>query len=148
MLEKILKTWKKVLESDLHYIVTELKEEIQIPAVILLDGLVGAGKTTLCQYFCGKNTLSPTYSILSETNNILHADFYRIEHADEFTHLELNLYIEKKDYFFAEWGTRWIDQLVPLVPDHFLFYRVKIEESSSSEVSTRDISLYQVNPLV
>lgn len=105
MLEKNLKVWKKVLESDLQYIVNELKDEIQAPAVIFLDGPLGVGKTTLAQYFCGKNTLSPTYSILSESDQVLHADFYRIEHADEFTHLEINLYLEKR-LFFSRVGNK------------------------------------------
>lgn len=148
MLEKNLKVWKKVLESDLQYIVNELKDEIQAPAVIFLDGPLGVGKTTLCQYFCGKNTLSPTYSILSESENVLHADFYRIEHSDEFTHLEINLYLEKKDYFLAEWGIRWIDLLVPLIPENFQYYRIQIRESEAQESNLRDISLYHVNPLI
>ena len=148
MLDKNIKKWKKVLETDLQYIVNELKEEIQSPAVILLEGEVGAGKTTLCQYFCGKHLLSPTYSILSESGNVLHADFYRIENADEFTHLEINLYLENKDYFFAEWGARWIDQLVSLIPENFQYYKIKMEQPSGQTELLRDVTLYQVNPLL
>lgn len=148
MQEKNLKVWKKVLESDLHYIVNEIKEEVQTPAVIFLEGEVGVGKTTLCQYFSGKNVLSPTYSILSETDNILHADFYRIENADEFSHLEINLYLEKKDYFLAEWGIRWIDFLVPQIPDNFHYYKIKLDEPNLKEKNLRDIYLYQVNHLL
>jgi len=148
MQEKNLKIWKKVLESDLQYIVNELKDEIQAPAVIFLDGPLGVGKTTLCQYFCGKNMLSPTYSILSESENILHADFYRIENVDEFTHLEINLYLEKKDYFFAEWGIRWLDVLVPVVPESFQYYKIKMQDSGADDKNLRDITLYHVNPLL
>lgn len=145
---KKLKTWKKVLESDLHYIVNELKEEVQTPSVIFLEGDVGAGKTTFCQYFSGKNILSPTYSILSEADNILHADFYRVESSDEFAHLELNLYLEKKDYFLAEWGLRWLDSLVPLIPENFYYYKIKLEEPNTNDKNLRDILLFQINPLL
>jgi tRNA threonylcarbamoyladenosine biosynthesis protein TsaE len=148
MHEKNLKIWKKVLESDLQYIVNELKDEIQAPAVVFLEGPLGSGKTTLCQYFCGRQTLSPTYSILSETDNILHADFYRVEKSDEFTHLEINLYLDKKDYFFAEWGIRWLDVLVPMVPEHFQYYKIKLQDSGVEEKNLRDITLYHVNPLL
>jgi len=152
-MEKLVKNWKKALESDLQYITGELKEEIQTPAVIFLEGNLGAGKTTLCQYFCDKQVLSPTYAILSEYHNILHADFYRIEHSDEFVHLELAPYLEGKEYFFAEWGLRWIDQLVALVPDHYHYYKIKIEESTDQAIrpidrkNLRDISLHVINPL-
>jgi tRNA threonylcarbamoyladenosine biosynthesis protein TsaE len=145
-MSKFIKEWKKVLESDLHYIVNELREEIQTPAVILLEGELGAGKTTLAQYIAGKNLLSPTYSILSECQSVVHADFYRLESAEELIHLELPLYLEQKDYFIAEWGERWIDQLATLVPDHFNYYLIRIETHEGK--NTRDYRLSSINPLL
>lgn len=168
-MKKIIKEWKKVLESDLPYIVNEIKEDVQIPAIIFLEGEVGAGKTTFCQYFSGKKMLSPTYSILSEGPNLLHADFYRIESPEEFVHLELNLYLEKKDYFLAEWGLKWLDQLLPLLPEQINYYLLKIDHidqemldkkqvsatTASAEKSDhsdsglqRHLKLYSINPLL
>ena len=43
--------WKKAFESDLDYISLELRDLIETPACIILNGPVGAGKTTLVQYF-------------------------------------------------------------------------------------------------
>ena len=50
---KEIRIWKKVLEQDLEYIVSEIKELIEKPAVMILSGAVGAGKTTFVQGFAG-----------------------------------------------------------------------------------------------
>ncbi len=46
-----LKIWKKVLESDLLNLLSELRENVQSPAVLFLEGDLGAGKTTFIKYF-------------------------------------------------------------------------------------------------
>ena len=96
---KIDLSWKKVLLSDLTYVCQEIKDSVDLPAVIILTGEVGTGKTTFCKSFIGDGaTQSPTYSIINETKNCVHADFYRIEGPDDIVHLELPLYIENKEY--------------------------------------------------
>ena len=95
MNKKLLREWKKVFKSDLSYIVYELKDLAKIPAMVILEGDLGAGKTTFVQTFTGENeTLSPTYSILSEGKGILHADLYRIEKNEELLQLEIPQYLE------------------------------------------------------
>ena len=108
---KEISNWKKAFESDLDYISIELREIISTPACIILNGPVGAGKTTFVQHFTRcmqeENTSevnSPTYSIINEQGTIAHADFYRLKDSEEITHLELPLYAEKKKFFFIEWG--------------------------------------------
>ena len=114
----VIRTWKKVFESDLSNIVMELKEVAQPPCVIVLDGPVGAGKTTFTKYFINKREVqSPSYSIVNEIDNIVHADFYRIEKKDELIHLELPMYIEEKDYFLIEWGMPFIREIQKIVGD-------------------------------
>jgi tRNA threonylcarbamoyladenosine biosynthesis protein TsaE len=108
----VIRAWKKVLESDLPNIVTELKEVVQPPCVIILDGPVGAGKTTFTRIFLEKDSApSPTYSIINEVDNIVHADLFRIEKKDELIHL---------------------DELQRIVGDEFKFYHLKIEIVSES----------------
>lgn len=124
----LIRTWKKVLESDLANIVTELKEVVQPPCVIILDGPVGAGKTTFTRAFIErKEAPSPTYSIINEIDNIIHADLYRIEKKDELIHLEIPMYLEEKDYFLIEWGMPFIYDLQRIIGDEFKFYQLKIE---------------------
>jgi tRNA threonylcarbamoyladenosine biosynthesis protein TsaE len=150
MMEKLVKEWKKVLESDLKYVVSELREEFAVPAVIFLEGKVGSGKTTFCRHFTEGATLSPTYSIISETDKIIHADFYRLESAEEILHLELGLYLDGKDFFLAEWGMKYINQLINYIPDHFQMYRLDFTtcESSPGVQDCRNIRLSTVNPLL
>ena len=103
MNKKLIREWKKVYKSDLSYIVYELKDLAKVPAMIILEGDLGAGKTTFIQNFIGEGeTLSPTYSILSECKNFLHADLYRVEKNEELFQLEIQMYLEGKQYFFVE----------------------------------------------
>lgn len=124
----VVRTWKKVLESDLANIALEMKEVIEPPSVIILDGPVGAGKTTFTKIFIDrKATASPTYSIINEVDNLLHADLYRIEKKEELIHLEIPMYLEEKDYFLIEWGMPYLHQLQRIIGDEFKYYQLKIE---------------------
>ena len=55
--------------------------------------------------------LSPTYSIINEQDDFAHADFYRIEDAEELIHLEMELYAEGKNYFLIEWGLPFLNEI-------------------------------------
>jgi tRNA threonylcarbamoyladenosine biosynthesis protein TsaE len=124
----LIRAWKKVLESDLANIVTELKEVVQPPCVIILDGVVGAGKTTFTRAFLNYGEApSPTYSLINEINNIVHADLYRIEKKEDLVHLEIPMYLDEKDYFLIEWGMPYLYELQRIIGDEFKFYQLKIE---------------------
>lgn len=129
----LMRSWKKVLESDLSNIVIELKEVVQPPCVIILEGPVGAGKTTFTRAFMEKSEApSPTYSIINEVDNIVHADLYRIEKKDELIHLEIPMYLEEKDYFLVEWGLPYLHSLQQIVGDEFKYYQLTIEIAGES----------------
>lgn len=125
---QLIRSWKKVLEADLANLASEMKEVIEPPSVIILDGVVGAGKTTFTKYFLeNKLTTSPTYSIVNEVDNLLHADLYRIEKKEELLYLELPMYLEEKDYFLIEWGMPYLKELQKIIGDEYKFYHLKIE---------------------
>jgi len=151
MNKKLIREWKKVFFSDLSYIVYELKDLAKIPALIILDGDLGAGKTTFVQHFVGdKEVLSPTYSILSETKNILHADFYRLEKTEEIIQLELSAYLENKNYFFVEWGLKFAKRIYRELPEEFTPYllEIVINETSaegSKEGPSRNFAFYTLH---
>jgi tRNA threonylcarbamoyladenosine biosynthesis protein TsaE len=141
------RTWKKVFESDLMNIINEMKEVMNVPCVIFLDGPVGAGKTTFTRNFIEKaDVQSPTYSIINEYDSILHADLYRIEKKDDLIHLEIPMYIEEKEYFLIEWGMPYRTQIQRLVGDEFSYYQLKIDinESIDSKPSSRNFSLEKI----
>lgn len=147
---KLIREWKKVYKSDLSYIVYELKDLLKVPSMIILDGDLGAGKTTFVQTFVGdQEMLSPTYSILSETKNILHADFYRLEKNEEVLQLELPLYLENKQYFFVEWGKKFAQRLLREIPENYSAYLMEISVNESiadnTEGPSRNFILHSLN---
>lgn len=149
MNKKLIREWKKVYKSDLSYIVYELKDLAKVPAMIVLEGDLGAGKTTFTQSFIGEaETLSPTYSILSECKNFLHADLYRIEKNEEILQLELPVYLEDKQYFFVEWGLKFGRRLMRELPENYSSYllEIHINEGGSDGVEgpSRNFFLYSI----
>ncbi len=150
MNKKLIREWKKVYRSDLSYIVYELKDLAKTPALMIVEGPVGAGKTTFIQHFIGeKEILSPTYSIMSECKSFLHADFYRLEKNEEILQLEIPLYLEDKQYFFVEWGMKFARRLVRELPENFSLYLLEIfiHEGGveSPEGPSRDFFLYTIH---
>jgi tRNA threonylcarbamoyladenosine biosynthesis protein TsaE len=136
MNKKLIREWKKVYKSDLPYIVYEMKDLTKVPSMIILEGELGAGKTTFVQLFIGdKEVLSPTYSILSETKNILHADFYRLEKNEEILQLELPIYLEDKQYFFLEWGMKFSRRVLRELPENWNSYVLDININSGNDQS-------------
>jgi tRNA threonylcarbamoyladenosine biosynthesis protein TsaE len=150
MNKKLIREWKKVFKSDLSYIVYELKDLAKVPAMIILEGDLGAGKTTFTQSFIGEGeTLSPTYSILSECKNFLHADLYRIEKNEDILQLELPSYLEEKQYFFVEWGMKFARRLTRELPENYSTYLLEITVNEGSAESedhySRNFSLYSLS---
>lgn len=149
MNKKLIREWKKVYKSDLSYIVYELKDLAKVPAMIILEGDLGAGKTTFTQSFIGEaETLSPTYSILSECKNFLHADLYRIEKNEEILQLELPVYLEDKQYFFVEWGMKFGRRLMRELPENYSSYLLEINinegAGDAGEGPSRNFFLYSI----
>jgi tRNA threonylcarbamoyladenosine biosynthesis protein TsaE len=150
MNKKLIREWKKVYKSDLAYIVYELKDLTKVPAMILLEGDLGAGKTTFTQAFIGEGeTFSPTYSILSESKNVLHADLYRIEKNEEILQLELPVYLEDKQFFFVEWGMKFARRLLRELPENFSTYMLEISinegHADNVEGHSRNFFLYSLH---
>lgn len=147
--EKLVREWKKVFVADLPYIAKELREETKPKAVIFLEGPMGAGKTTFAKAFVQDGeTLSPSYSVLSETNEILHGDFYRLKDPEEIYHLELPLYLEEKNYFLLEWGHAHLRPVSRELPENFALYKLDISVNSSAQNEDDDKASFSRNFLL
>lgn len=151
MIEKLVREWKKVYLGDLSHLVNEFKDALEEPAVVVLEGEMGAGKTTFTKN-CFENTEdggSPTYSILYESGDILHADFYRIESDEEVIHLEIPEYLDGKNIFMVEWGKKYINRLEKEVPENFSFYTLKIDiiDDDESQNPRRNYKLFEIEDL-
>ena len=88
---------------------------------------------------------SPTYSIINEMENFVHADFFRIKKSSEIIHLEIPLYIEGKNYFFIEWGIDWLNEIRKELSSSFTMYELVItvlKKQNKINQDQRLISLY------
>lgn len=150
---KMLREWKKVFEADLDSIITEMKDSLEQPAIIILTGDLGSGKTTFTKSFVASESdegtpdvQSPTYSIINESGTIVHADFYRLKDSEEIIHLELPLYLEDKEYFLIEWGKAYLSEIQKHVTEDFFYYEIIISDSEGSG-SSRNYSLYKITEI-
>ena len=80
--------------------------------IVLLEGNLGAGKTTLVKAFfkalgAVDAVSSPTFGIANEvelpTETAYHLDLYRIEHPDELAQFGFEEYLYSGGFCFIEW---------------------------------------------
>ena len=88
--------------------------------IVLLNGELGAGKTTLTQQIVAAlghkgSTSSPTYSLVNEYEGangpIYHMDLYRLNDIDEAYDIGLEDYLFSGNYCFIEWPELMMDMI-------------------------------------
>jgi tRNA threonylcarbamoyladenosine biosynthesis protein TsaE len=112
--------------------VDELKEIAEVflqkftePAIFILNGSMGAGKTTFISTICkllGANAAnSPTFSIVNEYRSaqgirIFHFDLYRIKSLEEALDFGLEEYLDTRNvnWVFIEWP----ELILPLLENY------------------------------
>ena len=108
-LEEINKVAQQVIESNPE-------------KVILFNGEMGAGKTTLiksiCKYLGVENpTTSPTFSLVNEYETaknqlVYHFDVYRLKNQNEALDMGIDEYLYSGNWCFIEWAEK-IEDLIP-----------------------------------
>lgn len=102
--------------------------------VILLDGDLGAGKTTFTQALAKtigieERVNSPTFSIVNEyesdKGNFYHFDLYRLESLEELFDIGFDEYFSHQGIIIIEWAEKFIQE----IPQPFL----KINISNQGE---------------
>ena len=130
--------------EDLPTAAAMLLEAAGEEPVILFEGPMGAGKTTLIKEFCRQmgvqeNVSSPTFALVNEYETetgklIYHFDFYRINDEREALNIGVLEYFDSGNICLIEWPS-----LIPnLLPEHYLL--VTLQPDANSEVRTMTIN--------
>ncbi|MCC9136269.1 tRNA (adenosine(37)-N6)-threonylcarbamoyltransferase complex ATPase subunit type 1 TsaE [Pontibacter silvestris] len=126
--------------ADLPAAASVLLEEVREEPIVLFEGPMGAGKTTLIKELCRQlgvkdNVSSPTFALVNEYEAetgklIYHFDFYRINDEREALDVGALEYFDSGSLCLIEWPS-----LIPnLLPDHYLL--VLLQPAAEGEART------------
>ncbi|MFD2514231.1 tRNA (adenosine(37)-N6)-threonylcarbamoyltransferase complex ATPase subunit type 1 TsaE [Pontibacter locisalis] len=130
--------------ADLPAAASVLIEEAAQEPIILFEGPMGAGKTTLIKEFCRQlgvkdNVSSPTFSLVNEYEGvngklIYHFDFYRINTEREAVDIGALEYFDSGKICLIEWPS-----MIPnLLPEHYLL--VTLQPDAEGRVRTMTVN--------
>lgn len=127
--------------EDLDLITDQLIKAFGDINIILFNGEMGAGKTTLIKQLCKKlgveeNTSSPTFSIVNEyqtknKNSIYHFDFYRLESEQEALDFGYEDYFYSNSFCFIEWS----EKIPNLIPEKHLIVNIELDSVNNRIIS-------------
>ena len=120
--------------DDLSLVARRIIEWLGGPTVVLFNGEMGAGKTTLISAICREMNIvdevsSPTFSLVNEYHSvegdsIFHFDLYRIEHEYEALDIGIEEYFDSNQFCFVEWP----DRIPNLLPQKFSRVDIKVDD--------------------
>ncbi|RCW54226.1 MULTISPECIES: tRNA (adenosine(37)-N6)-threonylcarbamoyltransferase complex ATPase subunit type 1 TsaE [Halanaerobium] len=119
----------------------DLAQFLEVPALILLKGELGTGKTLIIKAAAAAsgyqgNVTSPTFNLIQEYSGeqeIIHMDLYRLDRTEELLEIGFEDYLTREALIFIEWP----ELALPLLPADFLF--INIEKISAQK---RKITVY------
>ncbi|MCV6607461.1 MAG: tRNA (adenosine(37)-N6)-threonylcarbamoyltransferase complex ATPase subunit type 1 TsaE, partial [Campylobacterales bacterium] len=105
--------------KDLKPVSDYLIENYKDGTIVLLNGDLGAGKSTFVKEFSKSlgitETSSPTFSIMNNyQNKVYHYDIYRTG-SDEFFSLGLGEELDNSGFHFIEWADEKIEKYIESV---------------------------------
>ena len=115
----------------------KLARELQAPCLVLLQGELGSGKTTLAKGIVAglgaareEDVTSPSFTLVQEygaSPRVFHADLYRIETTRELGTLGFDDFLSADAIVIVEWGEKlWDNPTAPRV-------RIQLEHITSDE---------------
>ncbi|MFM7023135.1 MAG: tRNA (adenosine(37)-N6)-threonylcarbamoyltransferase complex ATPase subunit type 1 TsaE [Flavobacteriales bacterium] len=120
--------------SELKNIAAQILQNFAQHRIFLLEGEMGAGKTTLTKAFCEilhceNAASSPTFSIVNEYfspqhRTVYHFDCYRLKSENEALDIGIEDYLDSNFYCFIEWP----EKIFNLIPANHIV--IQIEEAN------------------
>ncbi|HRQ31065.1 MAG TPA: tRNA (adenosine(37)-N6)-threonylcarbamoyltransferase complex ATPase subunit type 1 TsaE [Saprospiraceae bacterium] len=119
--------------SDLKQVAELIVRLMNERTIFLLEGNLGAGKTTLVQTVCEllhstDVVVSPTFSLINpyqtDKGTIYHMDMYRIKSVEEAIDFGIEEYLWEDHFCFIEWP-QIIEELLPEK-----FVRIRISQQA------------------
>jgi tRNA threonylcarbamoyladenosine biosynthesis protein TsaE len=108
--------------------------------IILFNGEMGVGKTTLIKQLCKSlgvegATSSPTFSLVNEyytSNNqiIYHFDFYRLNKESEALDMGVDDYLYSGNWCFIEWS----EKIASLIPEEHSTVTIELSEEGKRKL--------------
>tara|TARA_B100001758_G_scaffold53267_1_gene43655 strand:- start:21 stop:431 length:411 start_codon:yes stop_codon:yes gene_type:complete len=111
--------------------------------IILFEGDLGSGKTTLIKNLCYElgsidNVSSPTFPILNiydnKKNKIYHADLYRVENIQDLNEIGFFDIVNTNDWLFIEWPKK----IINLIDKPFLMVKINIEDDNRRKIELKN----------
>lgn len=126
--------------SDWDKVVDHLSPKLRGKNLFLLEGNLGAGKTTLVGLVAKKLNIplvsSPTFSLIQQHKNLTHVDLYRLESMEEIDATGFwEIFEDDGSMVFVEWSSKISDDLWPLDWD---ITKITINKKSDTE---REVSV-------
>lgn len=123
-----------------------LQEKLPNGGIVLLEGNLAAGKTTLVKEFAKflhvqSEVSSPTFSVLNEyEKKIKHYDIYQIGLEGFLQQGLLETLGEEEKYYFIEWADESFEQLLQNMG--FEFIKIKILPNKDAAKRIYEVSVY------
>lgn len=138
-----MKTFKQISLQEMPLVAKEILALFPTAKVFLLQGNLGAGKTTLTQNFCKllnviDTAASPTYSIVNEYktaqgNSVFHLDLYRLKNVEETLNAGVEEVLFSGCYCFVE----WFEIAEDLLPENCAIIEIEKAESDTRNIVVR-----------
>jgi tRNA threonylcarbamoyladenosine biosynthesis protein TsaE len=136
--------WLVKDENDLINIIPQLLNHIPKEGVVLFEGQMGAGKTTLIRNLLSELSMdkfqgSPTYSIVHEylsksSNTIYHFDLYRIESQEELVSIGFEEYLYNNSLSFIEWP----EKSLKFLPEKRIWVYIRVNEENKRIIEIKN----------
>lgn len=139
-----MKTYSVNSIDSLKDIVIDLLELLNDHQVVVLEGQMGAGKTTFVQQVLkamGIEELdgSPTYSLINQYESpfygtVYHLDLFRLNSLEEIFDIGIEELLDQKCICLIEWP----EKMIELLPDNTIWVYLRVEEDFSRTITIKN----------